>query len=147
MKTYKIYTAGAMSGRTFAEQMNWRMRIDHEIRNKTDAPIQFIHPPMYYEYGAHLEKCDDEVKQWETAQIRDSDIVIVNLEGANDSVGTHYELATADAVNAFGNRHIYIIGLGNSDVEHVHPWIRLSLHREEENYAKAAEYIVNYLLL
>lgn len=78
--------------------------------------------------------------------IRESDIVIVNLVGVNDSIGTHYELSTIDAMNSFGNRHIHAIGIGKPDTK-IHPWIELSLLRSEEDYEKAAEYIVNYLLI
>ena len=38
------------------------------------------------------------------------------------------------------------VAIGKSD-DKIHPWIELSLLRSEEDYEKAADYIVNYLLL
>lgn len=146
MKTYKIYTAGKMFGLSFEEQMGWRKNIEQLIRQRTDVPLRFVHPPLYFRYDKREHKSEREVKQWELSQVRDSDIVIVNLNGVNDSTGTHYELSMADAVNSFGNKHIYIIGIGKSDTQ-VHPWIELSLLRSEEEYEKAADYIADYLLV
>lgn len=146
MKTYKIYTAGKMFGLSFNEQMEWRLEIERLIKERTDTPLQFIHPPLYFRYDAQEHKSENEVKQWELSHVRESDIVIVNLNGVNDSTGTHYELSTIDAMNSFGNRHIHAIGIGESDAK-IHPWIELSLLRSEEDYEKAADYIVNYLLI
>lgn len=146
MKTYKIYTAGKMFGLSFEEQMKWRWRIEQLIKNRTDTPLQFIHPPLYFRYDSQEHKSENEVKQWELNHVRESDIVIVNLNGVNDSTGTHYELSTVDAMNSFGNRHIHAIGIGKSNTK-IHPWIELSLLRSEEDYEKAADYIVNYLLI
>lgn len=143
---FKVYTAGKMSGLPFEEQMEWRRRIEEEIMKLTDAPIQFIHPPLYFRYDLQLHKSENEVKQWEISQIRDSDIVIVNLDGINSSVGSHFELSMIDAVNSFGNRHIHAIGVGKAN-EKLHPWIELTLLRCEEEYAAAAEYIATYLLI
>lgn len=146
MKTFRIYTAGKMYGLSFDEQMNWRKQIENKIRVLSDVSLQFIHPPLFYKYDEKNHQTEREVKEWELNQIRNSDIVIVSLDGVNDSIGTHFELSTADAVNSFGNKFIYIIGIGKSK-EPLHPWIEASLFRKEENYADAAEYITNYLLI
>lgn len=146
MKEIKIYTAGKMAGLTYEEQMNWRYRIQEYIRRRTNRKITFVHPPMFYTYDSAYHKTELEVKNWDINQVRDSDIVIVNLDGVNSSVGTHFELSMVDAINSFGNKHIYLIGVGESN-EVLHPWIECSLHRHEKDFEDAAEYICEYLLV
>ena len=146
MKEFKIYTAGKMSGLSYQEQMNWRKEIEWAVEKKTNKKVHFIHPPVYYNYENQDYKSEKEIKDWEINQVRNSDIVIVNLDEVNDSVGTHYELCTVDAINSFGNKHIFVIGIGKLETS-IHPWIQLSIHRQEETFEDAADYIVNYLLL
>lgn len=152
MKIFKVYTAGKMSGLSFSEQFDWRREIDRLIKDRCEdlsiptCSVRFIHPPLYYQYDKCWHQSEKEVKNWELHQVRDSDIVVVNLDGIESSVGTHFELATVDAVNSFGHKHIFVIGVGNPNQE-LHPWIELCLHRRESNFEDAAEYIANYLLV
>lgn len=144
MKRYTIYTCGKMNGLSFKEQMDWRLKIEKAIKDVApeDCTVEFIHPPLYfnYEYGHH--KTQREVKSWELGVVSDKiDAIVVNLDGINDSVGSHYELATAEKAGRF----IPIIGIGKTDG--LHPWILESLLRAEEEYGAAAEYIGNYLLI
>ena len=152
MRTYKIYTAGKMSGLTQDEQIGWRFDIAkailNAIQNKFDPPkIEFIHPPLFYQYGAEYHKSEREVKEWDTTQVMNSDIVIVNTDYVADSTGTHFELAMCDAVNRLSNKHIFVIGIGKTKPEELHPWIAESIMRYEENVYDAAEYIADYLLI
>lgn len=135
-----------MAGLTYEEQMRWRYKIEALIKSKTSRQITFVHPPVFYTYDNHFHQSEREVKDWDINQVRDSDIVIVNLDGVNSSVGTHYELSLIDAINSFGNKHIYLIGIGKSE-EPIHPWIQCSLHRHEEDFEDAADYIIGYLLI
>lgn len=142
----KIYTAGKMSGLSYEEQMRWRLEIEDEVRNRTSKPVTFIHPPKFYTYSRSDFQSEKEVKDWELNQLRNCDIVVANLDDINSSVGTHFELSTVDAINSFGNKHIFIIGVGGSE-EPLHPWIELSLFRKEKNFEDAADYIVRYLMV
>lgn len=149
---FKIYTAGKMAGLDFCEQMGWRRNIENVIRQVADnrgvpqSKFQFVHPPEYYQYGTYYFQSEKEVKDWDLNQVRNSDIIIVDLDTIDDSIGTHFELGMADAVNSFGNKHIFVIGIGDKNKE-LHPWILESLHRREETYEDAARYIVDYLLV
>lgn len=143
MKT--IYTAGKMSGVTYGNAMSWRRMVEELIKSSTDKSIRFIHPPIYYNYEHQNHKTEKEVKDWELNAIRHSDIIIVNLDNINDSVGSHYELATADLASAYTGDKKFIIGVGGL-AELIHPWILESIHRREDDFKSAAEYIVNYLL-
>ncbi len=135
-----------MAGLSFDEQMSWRYEIEDRIKDKTDVSIKFVHPPLYYNHEEKGYKSQEEIKQWEIAQIRNSDIVIVNLDGINDSVGTHFELGVIDSMNDFGSRHIHALGIGKLN-ENIHPWIMETFLRCEDDCEKMAEYVVNYLLV
>ena len=143
-KTYKIYTAGAMRNLADMEQRLWRSQLETAIRERTDKSVIFVNPPSFYHYGENLHKSEREVLEWELAQILDSDVVVVNLNAVQGSIGTHMELGVIDAANRLG-KHIYVIGLFKSDSDH--PWIACSLFRKEETITDAADFIVNYLLL
>lgn len=150
--SYKIYTAGKMAGLSLYDQMEWRKRIENSVRcaannvGISQSKINFVHPPMFYQYGETYFQSEKEVKDWDLNQVRCSDIVIVDLDTIETSIGTHYELGMVDAVNSFGNKHIFVIGIGGED-KILHPWIEDTLHRRESNYEDAADYIVNYLLV
>lgn len=142
----KIYTCGKMSGISFIEQMMWRSRIESEIKSSLDCgqSVKFIHPPLYYNYEENNHKTEREILEWEMTQVHDCDILIVNLDGIEDTTGSHMELGAVQGINRFGDKHIFVVGLGKP--ENLHPWIKESCIRIEEDYAKAAEYIVEYLL-
>lgn len=141
----KIYTAGKMSGIPFDDQMKWRKEFEGCLRNHTDKALTFIHPPLYYNYDHLNHKTEAEIKEWELNQLRECDIVIVNLKDVNTTVGTHFELGFINALNILGNKHVYVIGIGNEN--NIHPWIELSMFREEPNIESACEYITEYLLI
>lgn len=141
----KIYTAGKMLGLTYQDQMSWRHEAEREIERKSDELIKFIHPPLFYNYDTPTHKTEREVMDWDLSQVKDCDIIVVNLEGITESIGTHYELATANVINTTSIKHIYVIGFGNPGVE-LHPWIEQSLHRREDTLDAATDYICRYLL-
>ena len=138
----KIYTAGKMSGVPLEHCMQWGFNLEDEVNKKVDyaggvQPI-WIHPPLYYNYEHKNHKNEREVKLFELRHVKDCDILIVDLNGINDSVGSHFEIAAAESTNK------YIIGIGS--IDGVHPWITDALYRVESDVDSAAEYIVNYLL-
>lgn len=152
LKPTKIYTVGKMHGVPLSEQRMWRIKIENAIKRELDrrsidwSNISFINPPDFYNYEENNHKSEREVKEWELSQVMDSDILIANLKGINDSVGSHFEIATAGAVNALGQKHIFIMGIGKLE-GFVHPWIIDSFIRIEEDYLAAVNYIVDYLLV
>lgn len=146
MKDIKIYTAGKMSGISYEWQMGWRRSLENCLRAKTpNVNLSFIHPPLYYNYEFKSHNTEAELKEWELNQLRDCDIMVVNLEDIGTSIGSHFELGFANAMNMFGGKHIFIIGIGNDDG--LHPWIRESIFRREPDVHSAVEYINSYLLV
>lgn len=145
MKEYKIYTAGKMAGLSFGEMMDWREKIHKLIKMKADSKIKFIHPPNYFLPGYYPKENEGKVKEWDINQVRNSDIVIVNLDGVNSSAGTHFELSMVDAINSMTDRHIFVVSVGEEE-NGLHPWIADSIHYRAKSFEDAAEYIVTYLL-
>ena len=147
MKEYKIYTCGKMSGIPFEKQMNWRQALEMLVKDKYDGyyKIKFIHPPLYFNYEHMMHKSEREILDWEMMQLHDCDIVIVNLEGINSTVGSHMELGAVQGINRFGDKYIYVVGIG--DDNNLHPWIKETCNRIESNYSDAATYITEYLLV
>ena len=143
MKIRKIYTAGKMGGLSYEDQMDWRWQLEKQMR-AMDADAIFIHPPQYYRYGESLHKTEREAMMWDLSQIRESDIVVVNLNNIADSIGTHMELGFIEALNQTGSKHIYVIGIGQANCNH--PWFNEVLHRREDTVNDAANYICTYLL-
>ena len=119
MSEFRIYTAGAMKSLSFDEYYTWRKRLEWYL-SKSDTTFKFFHPPEYYNYEQRFHKSEREIKEFELNQLRQCDIMVVNLEHIEDSIGTHMELGYVNAVNSFGNKHIYVIGFGENKV---HPWI------------------------
>lgn len=146
MKEFKIYTCGRMSGLSYEEQMKWRNLIQEAVELRTDRKITFIHPPLYYGYHVNLHKSEREVKEWELKQICECDVVVVNLDGIMQSVGSHIELGAICGANIVGNKQIMVVGFGKSQ-ELIHPWIELGMIRYEEDIIDVAEYIAKYLLI
>lgn len=139
MKNYKIFTAGKTSGFSYPQQMEWRNQLEGLIRSKCDKSVFFIHPPIFYPHGGR------EAMEWDMCQIMDSDIMVVNLENISDSIGTCIELGIAAAMNMFGYKYIYVVGIGSSDIDS--PWLSSVVFHREETLEDAAEYIKNYLLV
>lgn len=145
----KIYTCGRMSGIPFQKQMAWRRNIEHLIRNRlsfSGKDATFVHPPLYYNYDEERHYSEREIMEWELSQVRDCDILIVNIDGLAKSIGSHFEMAMAYAVNHFGGKHISVIGI-NENNEEMHPWIKESFLRVEDSLSDAADYIVDYLII
>lgn len=143
MKIRKVYTAGKVGDLSYEDQMNWRWQLEKQMMDM-DADAIYIHPPQYYRYGETLHRTEREAMMWDLNQIRESDIVVVHLDGIADSICTLMELGFVEALNQAGSKHIYIIGIGklNSD----NPWLNEVLYHREDTVEEAAEYICTYLL-
>lgn len=132
-----------MGGLSYDKQMIWRRSIETLLRKRTNKSLIFVHPPMFYQYGD--ETNEREARTWEINQLKDSDIVVVDLTTVSDSIGTHIEFGIIEAMNEFGYKHIHLIGVGKPNVNH--PWIQMGLLKQVDTLEDAADYIINYLLL
>lgn len=139
-----------MSGLSYDAQMHWRLELERLVRQKADSAgtphyLTFVHPPHYYRYGDGLHKTEREAMQWDLSQIRDSDIVVVDLNTVSDSIGTCMELGFIEAINQMGAKHIHVVGIGQPVIDH--PWLHEIPLRIETTVEDAATYIAAYLLV
>jgi len=137
-----------MKGLSFEEQTKWRKDFKNKIieifNDYWEWPPEIISPPDYYNYDFPSHKTEREVKQWELNNLSKCDILVVNLKDCCTSVGTIFEIATADFLNKRG-ANISIIGIGST--EDIHPWVLDCFLRIEDTIEDACEYIESYLLL
>lgn len=147
MRRFKIYTAGKMGGLRLIDQIEWRLNFETALQKAYDGSCEIacVHPPLYYRYDEQFHRTEREVMQWDLSQIRDSDIVVIDLNTISDSIGTHMELGYIEAMNQFGDHHIYVIGIGKPNANH--PWLNEVVFRTEETVEAAALYIAEYLLV
>ncbi len=145
MKNYKIFTSGKMSGYSRDDQMYWSLGLEDTIREMTDKRVTFIHPPEFYETDNCSDSMEKEAREWEINQLKDSDIVVMNLGNIENSVSTLIELGILTAINNFCEKHIFVVGIGNANINH--PWIKLGVNHIESTINEAADYIINYLLV
>lgn len=116
--------------------MVWRRQVE-EIYLQGGNAVSFIHPPLY---KVGLE--DKEFTEWNKQQIYNSDIVIVNVKEVDDN--NLYEIGIIDSINTFGNKHIFVIGVGEQNTE-LKPHIKSVIFHLEPNYESAVDYIQSFL--
>lgn len=144
MKEISIYLAGAMSGLTFEESNEWREYAKEKMIKLTSyyfsnpSLVCCINPNDYYNFQTIKHKSEHEVKEFDLYKLKHSDLVLVNLENINTSIGTAMELQVAH------DNNIPIVTFG--DIINVHPWITDTIWRTEDTLEDACKYIVNYFL-
>ena len=90
----KIYLAGKMFGLSNAQMNNWRVGVARLLGEN----FHTINPCDYYNFEIdRSEYTDSEVKEFDLTQVKNSHIVLVNLEHP-DSIGTAIELHMAHDV-------------------------------------------------
>lgn len=151
MKTVKIYTAGKMGGLPYNEQIKWRLELRRKLFHLVDwercnVNVQFVHPPLYYSYDRpESYQTLHEVKAWDLTQLSTCDIMVVNLDEIESSVGTCMEIGFVDALNFSQPKKIFVIGIGNPTG--LNPWIIDSMFRIEKSIDDAVVYINDFLLI
>lgn len=141
----KIYLAGKMSGLSFDEMNKWRSEVSQkllvtaEYYNKT---VNVVNPVSYYNFEEKRHQTEIEVEEYDLAHVNSSDIIIVNLAGLSNSIGTIIELHDAHyhrkiPVIAFGSRELY---------ENLHPWVKNDITRVELNIDEVVAYIRDFYM-
>lgn len=146
MKHIKIYEAGKMSGLTFEEMNNWRVKLKKKLLNVAEFAnysITVINPVDFYNFEEKRHQSEKEIEDYDLAHVISSDIIIVNLEGLDNSDGTKIEIYEANynrkiPVIAFGNRKLY---------NNLHPWIKNAITRVENSIDEVVKYIKEFYLI
>lgn len=132
----KIYLAGKMYGLSHTQMNNWRVGAARLLGEN----FHTINPCDYYNFEiGRSEYTDSEVKEFDLLQVKNSHIVLVNLEHP-DSIGTAIELHMAHDVWC-----IPVIGYGGSE-DKVHPWMKLSLTKWCNTLEDAVNHINKFYL-
>lgn len=142
-----IYTAGAME--TYAntnKAEKWRNDVK-ELFEKYSDNFKVIIPTDYYAYDENYYKNDTEVFKFDLRKVKNSDIILVNLNDVRKSIGTCIEIYEAH------KRDIPVIGFLDEElpieamINLIHPWIYCCVDRIEQgknSMVKACEYIKEY---
>ena len=143
MKRYKVYLAGKMSGLSFEVSDKWRSDFQYIMKTAmlSDDNYIIINPNKYYNFKNPTHQSEKEVMQYDLNHVRSSDIIVVNLDGINTSIGTAMELYAAAQLN------IPVLAWGTSEEwENTHPWLRECISRVESDMHNLCEYIFEYYL-
>ena len=140
-----IYLAGKMSGLSKEEYTKWRNIISDELigtAHLIGAKIQVINPAEYFDFenmDIHLEK---EVMQFDLNMVRQSDIVIVNVGGISESIGTAIELYEANRLD------IPVIAYTEGNVNNnIHPWIEYCISTVQMRKDELINYIRDFYMV
>ena len=141
----KIYLAGKMSGISFEEMTEWRNEVFQKLLKSVEyysTKINVINPVLYYNFKEKRHQSEVEVEEFDLAHAVSSDIIVVNLDGLQDSIGTIIELHDAHyhhkiPVIAFGSRELY---------NNLHPWVKNDITRVESNIDDVVTYIRDFYM-
>ena len=143
---YKIYLAGAMSHWYKEDKIEkatkWRERAEEYFENDCFG-FNCINPMRYFSIGDNYHTNDYEPMRFDLRKIKESRVVLVNLEALDRSLGTSDEI-----LYAYLN-DVPVIGfLEDENLLHtIHEWKNCQIDRIEFGYGaqeRAMEYIKNY---
>lgn len=147
----KVYLAGAMAcyGKDDTTAKDWRNQVKKWFKDQTDN-FKVISPTDYYEYGKTFHQTEKEVMRFDLRKVKEADVVLVNLNDLEKSLGTSDEILLAYLCG------IPVIGFlkpktnvynSNEEITQLHPWKREQLDRIEcahDGMVKAMQYIKDY---
>lgn len=142
MKELTIYLAGAMSNLKKSEYNGWRIKLSNELKRVSNAKLNIINPADYFEFNdcKHLQK---EIMQFDLNMVRQSDIVIVNTVGIDNSIGTAIEVYEAHKLN------IPVIAFTENGIIHtnMHPWINECISTREMDFYDVIRYVEDFYMI
>lgn len=139
-----IYLAGRMGGLTKTEYNTWRevLRKKLEIAAECcNSIIQVINPADYFDFDNMEGHTDKEIMQFDLNMVRQSDIVIANVNGINESIGTSIEV-----YEAWKNNIPVIAYDERGDYNLIHPWLKCCFTRVESCAMDMCEYIKDFYM-
>ena len=144
MKELTIYEAGKMSGLGLQQMITWRIELTKELEDVAEivgVKINAVNPVNYFNFVQKRHQTESEIMKFDLSNVKHSDIVVVNMDGLNTSIGTCIELSEAYKkeipVLAFGSNELY---------EELHPWIQCCITRHDETYKDTVNYIKDFYM-
>lgn len=146
MRSLKIYEAGKMSGLTYNEMNDWRV----ELKNKLLIKAKFlkyellvVNPVDFYNFEEQRQQSENEIEEYDLSHVISSDVIVVNLSGLKDSIGTIIELH-----DAYYHNKIPVIAFGDYELySQLHPWVKSKITRVEKNIDQVVDYIKDFYLI
>lgn len=142
LEKLKIYLAGKMSGLSFEESDEWRRDFKGVFKREMNYDTMhytIINPNDYYNFKNPSHQNEREVMQYDLNHVRSSDIVVVNLEDINTSIGTAIELYVA------AQNNIPVLAWGSDEEWRItHPWLKECISRVESDVCSLCNYIFEY---
>lgn len=145
----QVYLAGAMEAYGDGNEAKiWRQEAE-QCFYCCDTNFRAISPVDYYVYSEQYHKNDSEIFRFDLHKIKQSDVVLVNLENIRKSIGTSDEI-----LYAYMN-DIPVVGFLETPYElneeeiikEIHPWKYIQINRIEtgkDAMKKAIEYLTFY---
>ncbi len=144
MRELVIYECGRMSGLTTNQMRAWRDYFKTAITQVAEnigVNLRVINPCDYYSFDVKRHQTEDEIMKFDLARVKESDLVVVNLEGLNVSVGSMIECYEA------WKNDIPVLAFGNDkDYETLHPWVQCCITRRDKNYRECINYISDFYM-
>lgn len=141
MKEFKAYLAGKMSGLSFEEMNEWRLKAKEEFKYQNrdkDIKLNIFNPCDYYNFNLNAETyTEKEVKKFDLYHVKSSNVVLINLDYP-DSIGSAIEIHMAH-----DEWRIPVIAFGKTKN---HPWIMESVDKFCNNLEEAVEYISDFYI-
>ena len=143
---YKIYLAGAMScyykENNVEKAEEWRERAEIYF-NTNDGNFKCINPMRYFSIDGNYHTSDYEPMRFDLRKVKESRVVLVNLEDLYRSLGTSDEIMYAWL------NDVPVIGFLEDEnlIDTVHDWKICQIDRIETGNGaqeRAMEYIKNY---
>ena len=141
MNPLKIYLAGRCKGLMDGGK-EWRSSakmILNTIAEAIGTKVTVFDPTNYFGYDEKKHKTQKQIKDYYFNTIRHCDIVLLNLNG------TEYSIGTAQEVQYAVDNNIPVIGFGT---EHVYPWLsEVDCQVCFDSIHEALDYIRDYYIL
>ncbi len=143
---YFVYLAGAIGcyykEHKIEKSTKWRERAEKYFKNNSDT-IECINPCRFYDYSSNYHTSDYEPMRFDLRKVKESRVVLVNLEDLYRSIGTSDEI-----LYAYIN-DVPIVGFLEDEklINTVHEWKLCQIDRivtGEGAQERAMEYIEEY---
>lgn len=107
MNKLRVYLSGATKN-VDEDFQNWRTKCENVCIHGVFPNLKFINPITYFNYTSKLPKTDKQCLDLFMWQIERSDVLLLNLDNSNSSIGTAMEVEHAYCkgipIIAFGNK-------------------------------------------
>ena len=135
MNTVTVYLAGKMTGLTKEEMTRWRRKArELFLKYSTYSVFKVLDPTVVM---LHDEPSDKEITASNKYQIRNSDIVLAEIDFDEISIGTIGEIVYAHTIGK------PVIVWGKNERIKWHPWIQGHIIADFAELENAVRYIVS----